>query len=463
MGNIKSSDYKSHSFGAEYEVVKATTLQMSDFANGNNKYYQLEHHKDKQNRHRLYSRYGRTGKQGVEEERMADDEYMAQSEFDRIIRSKNKKGYVEVKMVSAAMGSEKAKTKILSEDFKKDGITTKATKSGVVYAAEIVKLVSRLFNEAGQTCQASLNGSLQTSARNPLGTLTLSQIKEGEDIIKEVNKLLSRRKDLIGTVDPEVIELSNKFYSAIPHEIPLRPRDQAGREEWMKKYLLNSATILDEKDDLLKLLTDVKGMLEGFESDDFGVKYNEINCEFNPVDNDVFKKVKDFMENTQSRHHNWKLRVRNVYAVSSKAQKPYSDYMKPIGNIQPLFHGSRPANIMGICKKGLLLRPPGAYVTGSMFGNGLYFADQSTKSSQYATARYGGSGSAHGDTYFMFVADVALGKIKKYEDAQMQLVKAPPGYDSVQGVKGSALVHNEFITYDIRQNQLQYLIEFETI
>jgi poly [ADP-ribose] polymerase len=134
--------------------------------------------------------------------------------------------------------------------------------------------------------------------------------------------------------------------------------------------------------------------------------------------------------------------------------------MKPIGNITPLFHGSRSANIMGICKKGLLLRPPGAYVTGSMFGNGLYFADQSTKSSQYSTARFGGSGNSYGDSYFMFVADVALGKIKKYEDSQSHLNKAPYGYDSVQGEKGRQLIHNEFIVYDIRQNQLQYLVEF---
>lgn len=457
--SLKSTDYGSNPFGADYEVVKSTTLQMSDFANGNNKYYQLELHKDKQNRIRLYSRYGRTGKQGVEEERIADDQYQAESEFDKIVRSKSKKGYVEVKMAATKMGSEAGNKKILSEDINKKSLT-KSTKISANVDPSIISIVTRLFNEAGQSCQASLNGSLETSASNPLGTLTLSQIKEGEDIIAQINKLLVKQPTLINSIDPVVIDLSNKFYSAIPHEIPLRPRDEDGRKEWMRKYLLNSSTTLDEKRDLLELLGDVKGMIEGFGTDDFDVKLNEINCEFSPVDAAVFKHVKDFMENTQSRHHHWKLKVKNVWKIASKAQKSYSDYMKPIGNITPLFHGSRSANLMGICKKGLLLRPPGAYVTGSMFGNGLYFADQSTKSSQYSTARFGGSGNSYGDSYFMFVADVALGKIKKYQDSQSHLNSAPYGYNSVQGEKGGQLIHNEFIVYDVRQNQLQYLVEF---
>jgi len=40
--SLHSHDYQSNPFDTKFDVVKATTLQMSDFANGNNKYYQLE-------------------------------------------------------------------------------------------------------------------------------------------------------------------------------------------------------------------------------------------------------------------------------------------------------------------------------------------------------------------------------------------------------------------------------------
>jgi len=96
-----------------------------------------------------------------------------------------------------------------------------------------------------------------------------------------------------------------------------------------------------------------------------------------------------------------------------------------------------------------------------MFGNGLNFADQSSKSEQYAFGRYGG-GSGRGDTFFMFVADVALGKIRKYQTPQSHLQEAPKGYHSVQGEAGSSLIHNEFIVYNLKQHVLQYLIEFTT-
>jgi hypothetical protein len=40
------------------------------------------------------------------------------------------------------------------------------------------------------------------------------------------------------------------------------------------------------------------------------------------------------------------------------------------------------------------------------------------------------------------------------------LTFAGNGYDSVMGEKGRSLVHNEFIIYDQRQDELTHLIEF---
>ena len=227
---------------------------------------------------------------------------------------------------------------------------------------------------------------------------------------------------------------------------------------------LNDEAKFDDKEEMLGLLSDVQGMVGGFASTDISAKYREIGCTFTFLDreDDRFQRVEKHMQSTRSKHHDWKVTIENIWAIEVKGQKAkHLDTMRSIGNIQPLFHGSGPQNILGICKNGLLMRPPGVFITGSMFGNGLYFADQSSKSEQYAFGRFGG-GSGRSDTYFMYVADVALGKIKKYQQAQSHLTKAPPGYDSVQGEKGYSLLHNEFIVYDIKQNMLQYLIEFKS-
>lgn len=186
------------------------------------------------------------------------------------------------------------------------------------------------------------------------------------------------------------------------------------------------ATLGIPKEELLGLLSDVQGMVGGFATNDVYQKSKELGCGFifHDAYDEKHKKIEKYMNETRSSRHDWKVDVINVWSLNVKGQKEkHVDKMKEAGNIKPLFHGSRPQNILGICKHGLLMRPPGVYITGSMFGNGLYFADQSSKSEQYSFG--GGYGSRYGkDTYFMFVADVALGKIKGYQNAQSHLMSS---------------------------------------
>lgn len=469
---LKSQPFGTLSFPKDYDVVQVATLNKTDLTGGNNKYYHIESHVSKDGKKfRLYSRFGRVGHGGVEEERIPDQD---RDSLDRAFiqlktaKTGDRKGYVEVQMAQSKVGSDVARNMVLSDDVRREKLTVNSDgPAPAPLHSSIEKLVTRLFAEAGQAVRNQLSGTLQTSMENPLGTLTLTQIENGRKILQEVQKLLTLKPDLKGSIEPAVLDLSNKFYSAIPQTMAKRPRPVEGKdamESWLRKMALNNEKILDDKEELLDLLSDVQGMVGGFATTDINKKYQEIGCVYEPLDpdDDSYRRVKDKMMSSRSSRHGWGCQVQNIWRVSVKGQKDkHLPKMKDIGNVQPLFHGSGPQNILGICRHGLLMRPPGVYITGSMFGNGLYFADQSSKSEQYAFGRFGG-GAGRGDTYFMFVADVALGKIKQYENAQTGLTKAPTGYHSVQGKKGSYLLHNEFIVYDVSQHILQYLIEFKT-
>ena len=472
---LSSQPFGQFKFPSEYDVIRTATLNKTDLGGGNNKYYQLEAHASKdRSKFRLYSRYGRVGHHGVEEERIPPQtEIRLLDAFESLKSEKTgpKKGYVEVKLAQSKMGSSVANTMVLSDDVKKDKLKVTGESNGkdpvVVLHPSVEKLVTRLFVEAGQAVQNQLSGSLQTTAENPLGTLTLTQIEEGRKYLREVQALLVQKPKLVGSSDTRVLDLSNAFYSAIPQVMARRPKPSEGAtamESWLVSMALNNEKIIDDKEELLDLLSDVQGMVGGFATKDTHKKYEEIGCEYvylDPAD-DSRRRVEAYMQESRSKHHDWKCEVKNVWRVSVKGQKDkHAPVMKDIGNVKPLFHGSGPQNILGICKRGLLMRPPGVYITGSMFGNGLYFADQSSKSEQYAFGRFGG-GHGRGDTFFMFVADVALGSIKKYQNPQSNLTKAPSGYHSVQGEKGSSLAHNEYIIYSVTQHILQYLIEFKT-
>lgn len=473
MGSLPCFDYGTQGFDSDFEVVLSNTLQCTSFASGSNKFYQMElHHGKTSGKWRVFTANGRTGVYSKPRERVSDDEATARDEYQKILREKTtrkKEPYTIVDVVATKMGTDAGNQRIISSDFKKDKVQDAAgaaVSTGPKIAGTVRILINRLFEEAGQTCRSQLHGSLQTSAENPLGTLSLTQIEQGKAILKEANEVLSKQPSLVNTIESEVIRVTNAFYSAIPHNIPWRPREEAERREWMKRFALNNSTILDEKYDLLDLLADVKGMMAGFATSDEHSRLREANCEFEEVDLPEFKRIGDFVTNTSSVHHSWTLYPKHIWKVLSKSQVGHRSTIDRVGNIKALFHGSRSGNILGICKKGLLLRPPGAYVTGSLLGNGLYFADQSTKSSQYSTARFGGTSSSHGDTYFMFVADVALGKIKEMTNGDQSMSRAPHGFNSVMGKKGytsawnGTLLHNEFVIFDIPQHQLTHLIEF---
>lgn len=444
-------------FPTSFTVEKSVSLQFTDMVNGNNKFYVIELHTAPGHDSRIYTCYGRTGSAGKKEERFCNS-YNAPYEVEAIVREKKRKGYKEVELAATSKGTDEGNAIILSTDVKLKP-TTPSTSSSTSIPAPIVTLVERLYVEAGHGCTSKLNGSLKANAENPLGTLTLTQINAGKEILQSVNKELVSNPKLIDSLDPKVLDLTNDFYGTIPQEIPLRPRDAVGREEWMRKYSLNNKDILDDKFELLDLLGNVQGMISGFSTDDVTKKYLAIGCEINPVDANTFDKIKKSVEGSQSSHHR-AIRVKNVYEIKIKAQESHNKVIQDVGNVKTLFHGSGPQNILGICKSGLLMRPPGVYITGSMFGPGLYFADQSTKSAQYAWGRFSGIKSTV-NTYFMYVADVALGTIKQYDSAQSSLTTPPKGYDSVQGVKGSYLLHDEFIIYNKDQHRLNYLVEFE--
>ena len=93
-----------------------------------------------------------------------------------------------------------------------------------------------------------------------------------------------------------------------------------------------------------------------------------------------------------------------------------------------------------------------------MFGNGVYFSDQSTKSLNYAYGYWDRGGK---DKHcFMFLFDVIMGKAYKPDRyGRSGLPKA--GYDSTFAEAGTSVMNNEMIVYDVAQCRPKYLVEFK--
>ncbi|XP_076814893.1 poly [ADP-ribose] polymerase tankyrase-2-like [Clavelina lepadiformis] len=134
-------------------------------------------------------------------------------------------------------------------------------------------------------------------------------------------------------------------------------------------------------------------------------------------------------------------------------------------NDRMLFHGSPFIN--AIVQKGFDERH--AYI-GGMFGAGIYFAENSSKSNQYVYGINGGTGCPmHKDRscYIchrqMIFCRVTLGK-SFLQFSAMKMAHAPPGHHSVIGRPSvGGLSHAEYVIYRGEQAYPEYLITYQIV
>ncbi|CDQ88987.1 unnamed protein product [Oncorhynchus mykiss] len=164
------------------------------------------------------------------------------------------------------------------------------------------------------------------------------------------------------------------------------------------------------------------------------------------------------------------LKIQKV--VNKKLRERYSHRQKEIAdenhnhhNERMLFHGSPFIN--AIIHKGFDERH--AYI-GGMFGAGIYFAENSSKSNQYVYGIGGGTGCpTHKDRscYLchrqMLFCRVTLGK-SFLQFSAMKMAHAPPGHHSVIGRPSvNGLAYAEYVIYRGEQAYPEYLITYQIL
>merc|ERR1712232_194067 len=79
-----------------------------------------------------------------------------------------------------------------------------------------------------------------------------------------------------------------------------------------------------------------------------------------------------------------------------------------------LFHGTTPSACEGICKSDFMVKLAGLK-TGALFGPGIYFGENSSKSDEYAQK---GTYSELDDVYAMLLCRVTCGRMLRCEEAK---------------------------------------------
>ena len=123
--------------------------------------------------------------------------------------------------------------------------------------------------------------------------------------------------------------------------------------------------------------------------------------------------------------------------------------------IDTKFHGTSDEGVKGITKNGFRLPDENApEEKRGMFGQGIYFATDSSKSAQKMYTKESGK---------LLLCQVILGKTKTVREADKMLNKKKlkeEKYDSVFAPRGYAVQNDEFVIFDPDQALPQYIIHF---
>lgn len=501
----------------EGNIVYQATLNQTNLSTNNNKFYIIQVLESDDNKEFFsWNRWGRLGDIGQNSLVKCADKAAAIKAFAKKFNDKTGNNWATCATDSTKFVKRDGLYQLMQIDL---GNSTEEKLDAAATALENAAAAADVKNKANvvapQAAPSKLHPSVQdllktlgnkeTITRHmkelkidtnkmPLGMISKDQIKKAGDqltIIEQELKKPNPSSDVLNNA-------SSAFYTLIPHDF--------GRK---KPQLIDSEELVQQKIDQLDLLSGAEiaaKLLDKAEDEKTSVdgegaalpKKNSLDRAYETLETDMrtldknsdeFKRLEKYVQQTHAPTHNmYKLKVVEIFAISRKGEAERYKPFENEKNRQLLWHGSRLTNWMGILSQGLRIRPPGAPVTGSMFGSSaLYFANSSSKSANYCFTT-----SDH-TTGLMGLCEVALGNIKEVKKADPYItlnslkpgnyqsvlglgrnapddssaefeengVKIPLGKIKPSGVNDTVLLYDEFCIYDVAQYKFRYLLKLE--
>lgn len=418
---------------------KYAMLVMANAGNNNNKFYEMK----LEDNDEVIIRYGRVGNSGVTESKG-----FGEDTFDKVANAKRKKGYRDVDvMVNSSTGTtSSADTGNIVEIAKRDII-----KGDPVLGKLIEKLAKinrhQLVGASGGNIDI-VDGQVKTA----LGVLvTLDSVEKAKNKLVELNTLVTKH------------DLGNAYVNVLEDYLTLVPQKIQSKRGWDQNFFTEFTTFQNQSALLEQIELSIKNYTPPVVDQDKKIEERLFGYSLELLQNDKeFNDINKFYCNgINSRHVTKNYKLHKVYVLKNDDKlAKYEVISSKLGNNKRLWHGTRACNVLSIMKGGLIIPPltGGNYtIAGRMFGNSVYFSDESTKSLNYATPYWTG-GAKELNELFMFAANVSMGREYTPRGPTHTI---PSGYDSIFAKGGySGVMNNEMVVPNVDQFHLQYLCEF---
>jgi len=384
-------------------------------------------------------------------------------EFGRVDLTRNKKEYPIGKWDSIY----KSKTKKGYKDITEFAIEVEVNENndGTV---ETVKIgdsrVERFFNKLNGYSKKSIERNYKISS----AAVTQAMVDRAQEIIESLHT-----KAVLNTDTDEMNEILLDLFHTIPRKMR-QVRDHLFEGFDNDDDLKESLELISNEQSTLDVLSNDVKMLAAQKKNEVGSPSVQ---EQNILDTLGLKIISATPEEERGLKKlmggNARQFVEAFKIVNSRSQQKFDKHLTGVSNKYTLemFHGSRNENWLNIINTGLVIRPTGAVHTGSMFGDGIYGADDADKSIGYCSTRGSRWANGNDDEALLGIFDFHLGNQYHTANSDSRLSKAKlkslGNYDSTFGHKGGGkyggyLRKNEFIVYDADQVTIKYLIRIKS-
>lgn len=415
-------------------MARQKMLVMVDARDNNNKFYELTELPDGS----VQARYGRIG--ATEQVRT-----YAPGTFDKKLNEKLRKGYT---IRETAADAATSPTGVEAADRINKALFNGHADAASKKFAELLLRNNRhaIEDATGGKIKVSDSGNVSTA----LGPVTPNQLAEARTLLAAL---------AAGDRKHSTIE---RYLTFIPQRLK-NLRDTS----W-----INGAWIKDQEDLLDALAAALTAADSSTDKDGEPAPIPFRNkLELVDSNSDEFKEIeKRFRSSANTMHSSASRKLVRVWRITDNKTDVWEKKRKELKHHRVMWHGTTAGNVLSILRTGLICPPSndGKFATtGRMFGDGIYFSDQSTKSLNYATGvwnRNTGTGNA-----MMFLADVVMGReyrptVMSYDIPRTARTskddKGRP-YNSIFVRGGTCNVrNNEMIVWDTDQITLTHLCEF---
>ena len=355
--------------------------------------------------------------------------------WDEIFQSKVSRGYMVTK-------TKKMEQKVIEKN------------TSSINGNEYAPIANSSVNEVVTLLLECTTAVLNQNYRIKIDDISDEMIAFGQSILKELSSGYSKMS---------VAEFNNKLktlYAAIPRRIDNLSKILAKRKLDFNDIIADEQELFDVMVNRVRNAHDLGNcsvrptVLEAFHLD------------WRDVTEEEQDKVLSMLKGNASQYVKaWRIRNRRTEERFDRFCQ--QEQLSEGHGIDHLFHGSRTENFWSIVTNGLLINSDcGVQRTGSMFGNGTYFAPLAQKSLGYTDGGYWAGGNT--DVRFLAIYRVATGKHHDIHQGcdtshtKNVFQKKYPGAHCVwahgRGTGGTTLFNDEVVVYDEAQSTIEYLI-----